>query len=61
MAMFQGIFNLTAPVPVRDSILLGSFPEQGKTEVSIFGPPKFPSRPSMLPVHGAVPSAVPLS
>ena len=61
MAMFQGVLNLTVPVLVRDSILLGGFPEQGKTEASILGPPKFPSCTSALPTHGAVPSAVPLS
>ena len=61
MAMFQGVFNLAAPVLVRDIILLGGFPEQGKTEASILGPPEFPSRMSVLPTHGAVPSAAPLS
>ena len=61
MAMFQGVFNLTAPVLVRDSILLGGFPEQGKTEASILGPPKFPSHMSAPPTHGAVPSAALLS
>ena len=60
VAMFQGVLNLTAPVPVRDSVLLGGFPEQGKTEASILGPPNFPSRTSVLPMHGAVPTAVPL-
>ena len=61
VALLQGILDLATPISIGNGILFSGFSKQWETKALILRPSKFSTCHGMLPLHGLIPSAAPLS